>query len=167
MNPCPYCETMKAELALKSGNPRTVGNIKQNITRNTTTKDRVASCVHEPLVPGEDDTTILEICPPPPLHLTLGITNAIFKAVEKKNPDWADLWINDANVRHQQRAYGFTGRACHSLLKNSGVLQQNEATVEYFEVIEILPDYSVIQTQYFLFTGLPTFYERIHQVLLI
>lgn len=135
-NPCPYCEIGKNNLIDASGTPRTIGRIKEHSARDKTSKKRSnhASCIHEPLVSGNDENLILQVCPPPPLHILLGIINAVFQAVEKGYPDWADLWANAAHVRHQQRAYGFTGRACHSLIGAVDVLQDNEDLVGYFNV---------------------------------
>lgn len=136
-NPCPYCEVEKKDIMLQSAIPRTIGNIKDNCPKDVQPKRRNennASCIHTPLISGDDDDLILEICPPPPLHIMLGIVNAVFQAVEKSYPDWADLWAHRANVRHQQRAYGFTGRACHSLISAAKILQDNDDLVDYFNV---------------------------------
>lgn len=135
-HPCPYCETSKKELVLKCGRPRTVENIREQCTKHESLQksNECASCIHPPLICRKGDDHILDICPPPPLHITLGIVNAVFQAVQKQNPDWANLWALKAHVRHQQRAYGFTGRACHSLISTANLLQENKSLVGYFNV---------------------------------
>lgn len=135
-NPCPYCEVKKINLASESGTPRTIRSIKLHSASDVTSKKRQnhASCIHAPLVSGQEEEYILKICPPPPLHIMLGIVNVVFRAVEKGSPDWADLWANKAQVRHQQRAYGFTGRACHSLIGAANVLEDNEDLLGYCKV---------------------------------
>lgn len=130
-NPCPYCEVLKKELSTNSGPQRTIGSIRANCC---TEKIKKACCIHNPLIHGSDEELILTICPPPPLHLSLGIVNAVYKAVEQKSPDWADLWAQSAHVRHQERAYGFTGRACYRLINAAGVLQDNPDLEDYFNV---------------------------------
>lgn len=116
--PCPYCNVHKKMLSSNEGLLRTKSIIRGNMNKSD-------CCVHEPLVPGGADFPILLICPPPPLHLMLGIVNAIFRAVEKKSPDWCDLWVSKANIRHQMMAYGFTGGACKKLIEHVSVLQDN------------------------------------------
>lgn len=148
LHPCPYCEVSKKELTSRCGILRTIGNIKTNSSRDikkSMKRGENACCIHDPLVHGKDDDRILDICPPPPLHINLGIVNAVFQAVEKKCPDWADLWVHKAQVRHQQRAYGFTGRACHSLMRSAAILQENVELKSYFHVSNI--------SEYFKFSG--------------
>ena len=134
-NPCPYCEAMKSDLGKISGLPRSKGSIKNNSTLKKKAKGKnFASCVNAPLIYGEDEDEILYLCPPPPLHIKLGIVNTIFKDLEKKYPDWTDLWIQEADVRQQQRTYGFTGRACHSLLDNTRCLRDSPELSNYVNV---------------------------------
>lgn len=137
--PCPYCEIAKKDLAVQAGIPRTIGRIKEHSDKRAESIKRSdhASCIHAPLVSGDDADMILEICPPPPLHIKLGIVNAVFKAVEKRNPDWADLWAHKAQVRHLQRAYGFTGGACKDLIRAANILQDHEDLVGYFYVCKL------------------------------
>lgn len=131
-NPCPYCEAFKSELGISNGISRTKGSIKENCTRKMKMIGKnFASCVNAPLVSGTDEDKILHLCPPPPLHITLGVVNTIFKSLEKKAPDWADLWVNQAQVRHQQMTYGFTGRACRALLDAAKCLADNPDLSDY------------------------------------
>lgn len=132
--PCPYCEAQKSALGTCKGTSRTKGNIKTNYLNKKMGGRNTACCIYEPLIYGNDDDEILFLCPPPPLHLTLGIVNTIFKGVEKNSPDWADLWVSQANVRHQQKTYGFTGRACHALLKAADCLELNSDLLGYAKV---------------------------------
>lgn len=104
-NPCSYCET-------PNGITRTKGSTKEHYKRKMKMIGKnFASCVNAPLVSGTDADKILSLCPLPPLHITLGIVNTIFKSLEKKAPDCVNLWVDQAQVRHQQITYGFTGRA--------------------------------------------------------
>jgi hypothetical protein len=131
-NPCPYCEALKSELGTTNGISRTKGTIKDHCNRKMEMVGKnSASCVNVPLVSGNDGDKILNLCPPPPLHITLGLVNTIFKSVEKKAPDWVDLWVNQAQVRHQQMTYGFTGRACHALVDAANCLADNPELSDY------------------------------------
>lgn len=42
--------------------------------------------------------------------------------------------MSQANVRHQQKTYGFTGRACHALLKAADCLELNSDLLGYAKV---------------------------------
>ncbi|XP_055605671.1 uncharacterized protein LOC129753848 [Uranotaenia lowii] len=135
-NPCPYCEALKSELGVANGTARTKGSINENCTRKKKLNGKnFASCVNAPLVSGSDEDKIVNLCPPPPLHITLGIINTIFKSLEKKAPDWVDLWVEQAQVRHQQMTYGFTGRACHALLDATNCLADNPELSDYVTVL--------------------------------
>ena len=83
--PCPWCEgtapwTTRARL-------RTLGNIKENQQRWVKSgkgRDKLQqfkNCEHPPLIEGPLDKTILEIFPPPQLHLYMGATNHIKKGI--------------------------------------------------------------------------------------
>lgn len=140
-HPCPYCEADKKKLLEYSGTLRTVGNIRHNYrawkTARTEPAKKYFNCVNEPLINGSDEQLILTACPPPALHITLGIVNSLFKAVEAINSQCAELWVAKARVRHQQRTYGFTGRACHSLLESCDVLDDFEELHEYLSVSNV------------------------------
>lgn len=49
------------------------------------------------------------LCPPPVLHITLGIVSAIVQAVEVTDPDIANWWVT-ASACQPHRQYGFTGK---------------------------------------------------------
>lgn len=137
-HPCPYCDTEKKNLMNSSGNLRTIGNIKENMQQWKASKcksaKRYACCINEPLVNGADQQLILTATPTPSLHITLGIVNAIYKAVETSNQQIAQMWANKAGVRHQQRTFGFTGKACHSLMESLDALEADVALRGFLNV---------------------------------
>ena len=47
------------------------------------------NCVYDPLLPEDDDTTVLSVIPPPELHLMLGIVNLLFKAWGGQIAEWS------------------------------------------------------------------------------
>lgn len=130
-NPCPYCDVMKKNLATDQGNLRTIANIRQNLAKPIGER---LSCINDPLIPGNPEKPIFLSVPPPPLHIMLGVVNTIFKAVEKIYPDWCDIWVGQSHVRHQQRAYGFTGGACRKLVETANILMDNPDLAGYVKV---------------------------------
>ena len=69
------------------------------------------------------DTLVLDILPPPELHLLLGPVNTIFGAMEREWPD-ASKWTTGCHVEKDEYHGGtFNGNACRKLLKNTELLQ--------------------------------------------
>lgn len=140
-HPCAYCTVHKNELGVQMGTPRTLGFIKQQAEQwqdhgkiLSKAKD-YTNCVNPPLLSGNDDTTVISRCPPPSLHIFLGLMNAIYNAVSSKHPNISSVWANAANAtRHEQ--FGFAGRHCRSLLQKRGVLK--EKARPYFSILESL-----------------------------
>lgn len=125
--PCPYCFTPRNCLSEKAGSSRTLTNIQQNAEnwKNSGANEKHArnffNCIKEPLLCGTSSDEIIELCPPPVLHITLGIINAIYKSVESIDSEVAELWVTRSNsTRHSK--YGFTGRNCHKLIEHRSIL---------------------------------------------
>lgn len=66
----------------------TIGNIKENYNEwlaaggeKETAKFHM-NCIHPPIFDGEEDTLILQIIPPPELHLLLGVVNGLFDHID-------------------------------------------------------------------------------------
>ncbi len=53
------------------------------------------NCINWPLLEGPGNTPVLDIIPPPELHLMLGVTNHIFNRLN-------DLWGNDSAIKWAQ-----------------------------------------------------------------
>lgn len=144
-HPCPYCDADKQHLTTFNGNLRTIGNIMEYVQlwrkSNSKSAKQFACCVNEPLFKGSEQQLVLTVCPPPSLHITLGIVNALYKAVEKTNSQFAEMWATKACVRHQQRNYGFTGKACHELMENSDVLKGCVELKDFLKVSKMVRKY--------------------------
>merc|ERR1712240_295075 len=82
------------------------------------------NCVNDPIIPGDKNERIIDICAPPELHLMQGITKHIF---DKMQCEWSDvhLWLKRINVKQKNYHHGsFVGNDCLKMLKNVGILQQ-------------------------------------------
>lgn len=128
--PCPYCTAPKTTLSKEHGSPRTVGQIREHTMRwkslgsDSKQAKQFFNCIEEPLVGGLSEDKIVNICPPPSLHITLGIVNAIYKEVESIDPETAKEWVRISSCQRHSK-FGFTGRNCQKLIQNRHVLQQD------------------------------------------
>ncbi len=82
--------------------------------------------VNKPLLQGPPDTLILDLLPPPELHLMLGVVNKIF---DKLNEEWGEdrayVWGKSKNiVRAGYRGGSLEGPMCKKLLGAVDVLQR-------------------------------------------
>lgn len=91
------------------------------------------NCSNVPLLCGDDDKQILDICPPPALHIFLGLMNKIYEAVAEKHPEVAEAWTSAAHVAKHTK-YGFAGRHCRQLLSKRAAIRDHSNT--YFELLE-------------------------------
>lgn len=137
-HPCYACTVHKKDLCTTSGQPRTLGSIKHFTEqwlasggKEKNAKDYF-NCINRPLLFGNDCTKVLDVCPPPSLHLLLGLMNSAYDNLAKTSPTVAEAWARAANVtRHAQ--FGFVGRHCRALLAKQDVL--NEAGLEEFALM--------------------------------
>lgn len=127
-HPCPYCCTSKSKLSQECMIPRTLGLIRTNYGKweDDGADDKRAknfyNCVQYPLLCGSPDQTTVMLCPPPVLHIVLGIINAVYKAVETADPATAEQWVKVSSCQRHSK-YGFTGRHCHKLLDKRTMLE--------------------------------------------
>ena len=98
-HPCVWCEGIAPfETPAKS---RTLGGIinqVENFNKEGGNLDRsknFMNCIKKPLLYGPNDMEILDIIPPPELHLMLGIINKIFDSLNK-------LWGNNFAIKWAQ-----------------------------------------------------------------
>ena len=82
------------------------------------------SCVNEPLITGDDDDRLLEIIPPPQLHLKLGVVNTLLATLHKRW-NFAYTWAaNEGIVRENYHGGQMEGRMCDKLLTKAHVLEE-------------------------------------------
>ncbi len=128
---CSWCEANSREWS-KGGNLRSLGRIRECFQRfcnsgaNLKNAQHFLNCIHLPLLLLDDTTLVLDIIPPPELHLLLGAFNHLYDGLEE---DWkgASEWTKKCNVqkvawRGRDGKGHFQGNECRKLLKNLDLL---------------------------------------------
>ena len=99
------------------------------------TAKHFGDCVHLPIVNASPNVLILDIIPPPELHLLLGTANILFNALLKVWPD-ATNWASNCHVGREAMHGGvFTGNSCMKLLNKLDILEAmggGNATVDLY-----------------------------------
>lgn len=133
--PCVWCEAPKCDFGTEKARSypvRSLGSVKQKSQeyhnqvlqnpRKTQAKD-FTSCVHKPLLSGEDSDIFIKNLPPPELHLLLRITNRIFKALKAACTISAMQWLDKLGIQVPMLHSGeMNGNMCRRLLKKTRVL---------------------------------------------
>ena len=87
MHPCCWCNINKYNLD-KKGEERTIGSLNElywefyHSRADKSKAKEYGNAIHPSMVNGNDATPIMEIVPPPELHLLLGPVNTLYKAME-------------------------------------------------------------------------------------
>jgi hypothetical protein len=81
------------------------------------------NCVNEPLFNGDDD--VLEVVPPPELHLMLGAVNHMWTGMEAEFPEICRNFARKLNIERESFHGGsFNGNSCKKILKKTDVLRE-------------------------------------------
>ena len=94
--------------------------------------------VHLPIPKQADDVALLNLVPPPELHLLIGpvTTLTLLDALRSAWPD-VDEWMNRCCVQRQAYHGGvLNGNGCLRLLKNVDLLEQMQAQRKFFNVFK-------------------------------
>ena len=129
LHPCTWCTVDKYHLK-ENGEGRTFGDLKQkfwafhNSGKEKNRAKLYGNVIHPPIIKGEiDDVPVIEMIPPPELHLMTGAFCAIYNSMKDIWKD-SDTWLEKCHVSKEQRHGGtFTGNATRTLLKNIDALQ--------------------------------------------
>ena len=125
---------------VKGGNLRSIGEIKVLANQyqvhaecsDSTKKLSSAkwkSCERFPIPDLPDDTFIIDVAPPPPLHIKLGIINGLFDTLnsilkELKHPMEASKWSDALGFSRSAHHGGqFKGNYCDKLMNNLDLLE--------------------------------------------
>lgn len=130
LHPCCWCNVHKSELRHK-GEERTLRSLKQNFwqwneegERRREKAKNYNNVVHPSLIKRIDlSTKVLEVVPPPELHLFLGPVNAIYCGLAEA---WDGIgeWIKACHVEREAMFGGsFTGNSCRTLLSKIDLLR--------------------------------------------
>ena len=130
-HPCPFCNTDDLK---KEGEPRTVGSIVEQNRKYIESGDsrlqlqKYENSENVPLISNDFENDkhkeIIDVCPPPGLHIMLGIVNQHVKILEKEIPEMVNEWVTYSNApRGQYQGGVFEGNGCHSLVNNVEFLE--------------------------------------------
>ena len=130
-HPCCWCDIKKGELKRK-GKQRTISNLNslfwEFFEANADKKDAklYGNVIHPPIISDnlEDSTPVIEVIPPPELHLLIGPVNTLYDGLEKVWPQSQD-WLKACNVRKTEYHGGsFAGNDSRALLKKVNRLEE-------------------------------------------
>ena len=130
MHPCCWCDIDKHNLD-KKGKQRTFDSLSQkywNYRLANTTKDKAkdfGNAIHPSIIDCNDyKVPIIQLVPPPELHLLLGPTNHMYDELNKCWPG-SVAWSDACYVKKTEYHGGsFEGNDCRKLLKNINLLQE-------------------------------------------
>ena len=91
---------------------------------------------------------MIDVYPPPELHLLLGVVNYLYNAIEK---EWAGVscWAELCNIQHQAYHGGsFDGNSCRKLLKNVDKLR-SICPIQILKFVKALYDFEKVVTSCF------------------
>ena len=82
-------------------------------------------CQNIPLLPGLDSTLIIDLIPPPELHLMTGVSFHIFKAIANEmGKNLAYKWV-EKYVGKVDSSMGFKGKQARTFLKKAGEMSRS------------------------------------------
>lgn len=154
--PCTYCTAEKGNLQ-DYGELRTIESITSSyyLWRASGSKSTAAknyqSCVNAPIYTQDDtDTAVLNIIPPPELHLLLGVVNTIFNHMLKEYNVEALAWATRCHVQQQvtKKGTGFNGNGCETLLQNVDALRAT-CPVGCLKFVQALHDFKLVVSSCF------------------
>ena len=129
-HPCCWCDVQKDELH-KKGKQRTFGSLIDlffNYSDANAKRDDAAkygNVIHLPLIEAqENDTPVIQIVPPPELHLLLGPTNKLYSSLERVWPA-LEGWLQSIHIKKTEYHGGqFEGNDCRKILKRINSLEE-------------------------------------------
>ena len=124
--PCPYGECFKDNHGnWVKGKDRTVKNLTENQMKwceNSMDRKylkKYKNCNNVPLITSEEETPILYLIPPPPLHtLLLGPVNDVIKKLQSLHPNLIKILEQLHIQRSKYHGRNFEGNQCRNILKN-------------------------------------------------
>lgn len=130
--PCIWCDISKDNLKFFGSMRTTEGCLLnyENWCKNGSVKKNMKNfknCIHPPMFHSGKDQLILDVMPPPELHLLMGGVDKLHTHLEKCNAGIASKWALQCHVEKKFTNGGkhsFEGKACKLLLKNVDKLQQ-------------------------------------------
>lgn len=165
--PCCWCYADKNNLHA-TGVHRTVGNIFLNYMEWVdagSNKDAKSfkNCINPPIIQSNEDRLILDLIPPPELHLLLGVVNTIFSHMltefEKEANDWAERCSVQRAMHHGGPS--FNGNNCKILLNNLDWLRSN-GNIGCMKYVNVFEKFNAVVDSTFTNYLKPTFKKDIN-----
>lgn len=153
--PCTWCDIDKKNLC-KRGNLRTIENISKNYEdwKNAGANKKQArnyKCsINLPIFSSLSDGLILDIIPPPELHLMLGVVNCIFNRLLSEFEIEALKWAKSCNVQ-QEITHGspaFIENFCKILLDKLDILR-GKCSLSCLKFVQVFEDFKAVVTSCF------------------
>lgn len=128
-HPCTWCDVTKTNMLKgECGALRTLGSLKslymnwQSAGSVRRLAKNFGNVIHNPIMKDEDTKLILDIIPPPELHLLIGPVTTMFQGLKTLWPE-ANRWTDLCNVEQEPYHGGvFNGNACMQLLQQIDLL---------------------------------------------
>lgn len=165
--PCTWCFCENNNLE-NVGSPRTIGNCTsyfeawRNAGSTIKNAKNYKNCINLPVFTGDENTRILEIIPPPELHLMLGVMNKIVNHMQGEFSKETNEWTNLCNVQREitHGGTGFKGNSCKILLNKVDSLRAICA-VGCLKYVETLQDFQRVVNECFGTQLNPSYRESI------
>jgi len=123
-HPCPWCSVHRKDLE-NSGEPRTWGNLSTlfwsfyDSNEEKTGAKKYGNAIHPSIVTGSSEQTVLDVIPPPELHLLIGSVAKVFTSLESASPETSAQWLRECHIQKDNYHGGtFNGNNARNLLKN-------------------------------------------------
>lgn len=154
-NPCTWCDAHKDKLN-ERGEFRTIGRVLQNYMdwqEAGAQKQKAKNykcCIKPPVISSNTDQSILEIIPPPELHLMIGIVNTLYNHMQREFENVALEWAKACHVQRQitYGSSGFNGNSCKILLEKVDVLRQ-KCSLSWLKFVKVFEDFKSVVTACF------------------
>lgn len=168
-HPCTWCYIHKDDLQNCCSEHRTIGNISDYYKAwckdgsNLKNAKNFKNCTKIPIITGDKNKKVLEIIPPPELHLLIGIVNHVVKHMEAEFQDCIAKWTKLCNVEKQftNGGHGYNGNSCNMLLKKVDLLR-SMCPILGLKYIDVLQTFKIVVNDCFSFHLKSTFKESIN-----
>lgn len=129
LHPCCWCNIPKNELS-KRGELRTLSSLRHlfwTFFNSGATKSKAkeyGNVIHPPILHNANDSIpVLDLIPPPELHLLSGPVNTLFSGMKDLFPNESNTWLTACQVKQDGLHGGsFTGNASRKLLRSVHIL---------------------------------------------
>ena len=148
-HPCCWCDAKKGSLQFE-GNTRTFQGLQDHFWnyvdagREKKQAKLFDNVIHPSIVkPNDLEKSVLDVIPPPELHLFLGPVNTIYNALTEK---WkgSSEWLKRCHVEREAFLGGsFTGNSCKILLNNVDLLR-SMCPIDCLPYVDALQSFSQV-----------------------